>query len=245
MRSFFVKIHDYLMRHRVATFVVLAILVILQVLAGLRMGYKEDVSDFLPRDEENARYMSVYETLGGQGTITVIFEGKSGDADERHYAIVDAVEKFESICDSIASAEGETLGLRCHVDETAALEAMGYIREHTALFLSDEDYARIDSLLAIEGYIDSSLAGVRRLMAYPMGPVAMTAVASDPLSLFSPTLRRLEGLGPSDSFVLEDEDKEHIGELYLADDDTIIVGGDLMENLDNDLDNFLNDLLKE
>lgn len=46
-------------------------------------------------------------------------------------------------------------------------------------------------------------------------------------------------------FVLEDEDKEHIGELYLADDDTIIVGGDLMENLDNDLDNFLNDLLKE
>ena len=47
------------------------------------------------------------------------------------------------------------------------------------------------------------------------------------------------------SFVLEDEDKEHIGELYLADDDTIIVGGDLMENLDNDLDNFLNDLLKE
>lgn len=47
------------------------------------------------------------------------------------------------------------------------------------------------------------------------------------------------------SIVLEDEDKEHIGELYLADDDTIIVGGDLMENLDNDLDNFLNDLLKE
>ena len=45
------------------------------------------------------------------------------------------------------------------------------------------------------------------------------------------------------SFVLEDDDKEHIGELYLADDDTIIVGGDLMENLDNDLDNFLNDLL--
>lgn len=47
------------------------------------------------------------------------------------------------------------------------------------------------------------------------------------------------------SFVLEDDDKEHISELYLADDDTIIVGGDLMENLDSDLDNFLNDLLKE
>lgn len=47
------------------------------------------------------------------------------------------------------------------------------------------------------------------------------------------------------SFVLEDDDKENLGELYLADDDTIIVGGDLMENLDSDLDSFLNDLLKE
>ena len=47
------------------------------------------------------------------------------------------------------------------------------------------------------------------------------------------------------SFVLEDDDKENLGELYLADDDTIIVGGDLMENLDSDLDSFLYDLLKE
>ncbi len=46
------------------------------------------------------------------------------------------------------------------------------------------------------------------------------------------------------SFVLEDDDKEHLGELYLADDDTVIVGGDLMESLDKDLDNFLKDLLK-
>lgn len=47
------------------------------------------------------------------------------------------------------------------------------------------------------------------------------------------------------SFVLEDDDKENLGELYLADDDTIILGGDLMEGLDSDLDGFLDNLLKE
>ena len=46
------------------------------------------------------------------------------------------------------------------------------------------------------------------------------------------------------SFVLEDDDKENLGELYLADDDTVIVGGDLMESLDKDLDAFLEELLK-
>lgn len=47
------------------------------------------------------------------------------------------------------------------------------------------------------------------------------------------------------SFVLEDEDKESIAELYVADDDTIIIGGDLMEGLDEDLDTFFKNLLEE
>ena len=47
------------------------------------------------------------------------------------------------------------------------------------------------------------------------------------------------------SFVLEDDDKEPIAELYLADDDTVIIGGDLMTGLDKDLDNFLEDLFKD
>lgn len=47
------------------------------------------------------------------------------------------------------------------------------------------------------------------------------------------------------SLILENEDKEHIAELYVADDDTVIIGKDLMEGLDNDLDSFLENLLKE
>ena len=47
------------------------------------------------------------------------------------------------------------------------------------------------------------------------------------------------------SFVLENEDKDTVGELFLADDDTVIIGKDLMEGLDNDLDSFLDNLLKE
>ena len=46
------------------------------------------------------------------------------------------------------------------------------------------------------------------------------------------------------SFVLEDDDKESQGELYVADDDTIIIGGDLMDDLESDLDSFLDNLLK-
>lgn len=44
------------------------------------------------------------------------------------------------------------------------------------------------------------------------------------------------------SFVLEDEDRDNIAELYVVDDDTIIIGGELMAGLDEDLDEFFNRL---
>ena len=47
------------------------------------------------------------------------------------------------------------------------------------------------------------------------------------------------------SFVLEDDDHEHIAELYLVDDDTAIMDQELMAGLDKDLDSFLDKLLKD
>ena len=46
------------------------------------------------------------------------------------------------------------------------------------------------------------------------------------------------------SIVLEDEDQTANADLYLADDDTIILGDDLMQGLDQDLDNFFEQLMK-
>lgn len=47
------------------------------------------------------------------------------------------------------------------------------------------------------------------------------------------------------AFVLENDDKESEGELYLVDDDTVIIDEELMAGLDKDLDDFFEKLLKE
>ena len=47
------------------------------------------------------------------------------------------------------------------------------------------------------------------------------------------------------SFVLEDEDKESLEELYLVDDETVIFDPELMKGLDEDLDAFLKQLLAD
>ena len=47
------------------------------------------------------------------------------------------------------------------------------------------------------------------------------------------------------SFVLENDDKENMAELYVVDDDTVIIDTELMADLDKDLDSFFKKLLKD
>ena len=58
------------------------------------------------------------------------------------------------------------------------------------------------------------------------------------------TIERMSILKPF-SFVLENDEKESVEELYLVDDETVIIDPDLMEGLDKDLDAFLDKLLKD
>lgn len=46
------------------------------------------------------------------------------------------------------------------------------------------------------------------------------------------------------SFVLEDDEGESVAELYVVDGDTVIIDEDMMQDLDKDLDDFLDKLLR-
>lgn len=47
------------------------------------------------------------------------------------------------------------------------------------------------------------------------------------------------------SFILETDEHEHFSELYLVDSDIKIIGGDLMDGLEDDLNTFFEKLIKE
>ena len=46
------------------------------------------------------------------------------------------------------------------------------------------------------------------------------------------------------AFVLEDDDRETVSELYVVDDSTVIIDSELMKDLDKDLNEFFENLLK-
>lgn len=72
----------------------------------------------------------------------------------------------------------------------------------------------------------------------------ITTVLRQCIQNMKDTLENLSLLKPY-SFVLVDEDKETLCDLYLVDDETVIVDGELLKGLDEDLDDFLKKLLEE
>ncbi len=64
------------------------------------------------------------------------------------------------------------------------------------------------------------------------------------IAKFKSTWEQLNVLKPY-SFVLVDEEHETIAELYLVDDDVVILDGELMKGLENDLNEFWEKLEKQ
>ena len=73
---------------------------------------------------------------------------------------------------------------------------------------------------------------------------AVQPILKKAIAALSDTLDNLNILKPY-SFVLIDEDRETVADLYLVDDDTLIIDSDLMKGMEEDLYAFLENLLKK
>ena len=198
MTKFFLKIYDFLSKKKAFSAIILLIIIALCIFSALRLDYKENIADFLPTDPEKEKYTSVYDDLSNQGQITVIFSGD--DMDE----LMSSVDDFE---DNWHKTDTALLvnDLRCKVDEGLVFDAIDFIRQNQPLFLTDDDYKRMDSLLAEPDYVATCIQNIKRMLAFPTASIVIEGVQADPLNLYSPALQRLSALNATEGYRIEDE----------------------------------------
>ena len=206
MNKFFLSIYDYLSKHKAFSIALLLVVTALCVFSALRLDYKENIADFLPTDPEKERYTSVYNDLGNQGQITVIFSADTTQfaGDDAIDAIMEAMDAFESHWKATDTAQIVS-DLQCRVDGSQVFDAIDFIRENQALFLTEADYQRMDSLLADPEYVATSMANIKRMLSMPTAGFVVEGIKADPLNLYSPALQRLNALNPTQNYRLEDE----------------------------------------
>ena len=198
MNRFFLAIYDYLSKKKAFSIAILLIIFALCVFSALRLNYKENIADFLPTDPEKERYTSVYDDLSNQGQITVIFSGD--DMDEMMSTIDDFEENWYKFDTALLVND-----LRCKVNEDLVLDAIDFIHENQPLFLTDDDYRRMDSLLAKPDYIATCMQNIKRMLAFPTASIVIEGIKADPLNLYSPTIQRLTALNAIEGYRVEDE----------------------------------------
>ena len=206
MNKFFLSIYDYLSKNKPLSIALLLVITAVCVFSALRLDYKENIADFLPTDPEKERYTSVYNDLSDQGQITVIFAADTTKivGDEALDVMMDAMDAFEANWKTLDTTLLVS-NLQCKVDGSQVFDAIDFIRENPPLFLTEEDYFRMDSLLAEPDYVATCLANVKRMLSMPTASFVVDGVKADPLNLYSPALQRLNALNPTQGYRMEDE----------------------------------------
>ena len=202
MTDFILKIYGYLRMHRsvcILSFVVVTLLLILSV---LRLNYKEDIADFLPLDPQHQNAMKVYQDISGANKIFAIFEHGSkslydqdslssaevtSNADE----LVASIDEFTSLVEKADTAH-EIKNLMAQVDIEKMTEVTDFVYNNIPYFLTDADYARMDSLMAQSDYISRQLDADKQMLMFPAGGLLSDNIQRDPLNLFTPVVQKLQ-----------------------------------------------------
>lgn len=207
MTKFFLRIYDFLEKHRgLGIAIVLALTVLFAFLAS-KISYEEDIAKFLPRDEKSRKYQEVYQQFAAQNRIVIVVSASGKDT---LHALDEVEDAMQRLGDSLADCE-MVENLTTTVDEMQFLDLMNAVYNHLPFLLEDADYQRIDSLLQTPGLIDDRLEAIGRMLMFPTSGMFRYSMCNDPLQLFTPALQRLNSLKLNESFQVID------GYLFTAD----------------------------
>lgn len=189
MNRITLALYDYFRKHPYLSWMLGVALTIAFVLSILTLHYSEDISDFLPLDEENQTALSVYQDISGANKIYAIISTKD-TVDVSPQELVDGVESFVSNVESTDRLHYVN-DIMKEVDMERMLGLADVVYENIPYFLTDADYARMDSLLSQPEYIDKQLGEDKQMLLFPSSNLLTVNISRDPLNLFAPILGRL------------------------------------------------------
>ncbi len=202
MTKIILRIYDLFKKSPVMTIGLFLIITGVLVASVLTLSYKEDISDFLPLDEENQTALAIYQDISGANKIYAIISDRNDEISEPD-SIVEAVKLFVENVE-----KGDSIQYLSHITHSIDMEKMtdviNDVYENIPYFLTDSDYSRIDSLLNIPGFVTSRLLEDKQLLMFPSSGMVGQYISKDPLNLFTPVIGRLQTEGMSANFEIYD-----------------------------------------
>lgn len=192
------RLYDFFKTHTALRWLTLCGLTVVLAALVTRLSYKEDISDFLPLGTDGREALSIYQDISGANRLFVIFDNP-GDEDKT----VGAIDAF---CEAVNKKDtaGWAKDMTATVDMEQIATVQQFVYDNIPYFLTDADYVRMDSLLALPGYVERQLEADREMLLFPSGGMVADNLGRDPLRLFTPVLETLQGQQKESHFEIYD-----------------------------------------
>lgn len=186
MKNFFVRIYRFFANHKLLMWFLLSLNVCAMVVATTTINVDENISSFFPSQNEQTDF--VLKHMKAMDKIAIVVSPTSDNSDV--FCVADA------LADSIQRLLSDKADLSVYVDDNTETELFDYVFSHLPLLLTEDDYARFDSITTTEA-IMAKMAENKQLMTSPLGVGLSRLLPLDPLGLSYGALQKLQTLRPN------------------------------------------------
>ncbi|MBO9591735.1 MAG: 1-acyl-sn-glycerol-3-phosphate acyltransferase [Niabella sp.] len=200
MQKIFLTIYQYFLTRKTLLYVLFLCTLGLFLLSASRIRFVEDVYAIIPKDKKTEKVAAVF--------------GNSKFADK--LAVMVALKDTGQVAPDSLLAYGDALGaaleqsaapyiknIRYRIDDDFTLELFQTIQEHLPVFLSDKDYAKIDTLVQ-PAVLKTTLENDIKLLSSPGSFAINEVISKDPSGISFIALKKLQELQVDDNFELYD-----------------------------------------
>ena len=202
MSRLFLSVYRFFQHRKSILWTILAIITIVCV-CGLRgLESKEDISGFLPQNEENERINFAYQHMGAANQIMLTVKMKDTSAVVDKEALIETVDVLVEYLSEIDTHHVKSI--KYTVDQEQIMKITNFITQNLPYFLTEADYARMDSLIS-QKKIRQKLENTKSLLSSPIGGMLKQTLINDPLGFSLPVLSGLQSFQLSDAYQLYDD----------------------------------------
>ncbi len=187
----FVKIYKYFSVHKNIMWTCLVLSVLLMGLLSSRLKLQLDVTSFLPDSEETEM---VFKNLNLTDRIVVMISGNEP------YKLMDVAEDFKKRM-WLASDSLHIKSLETQINTESYVNTINFIYDNLPLYLEEEDYKSLDSLLRPD-VCDAKMRDNYEKLTSLMGVGVQDMILKDPLGVGGKTLLKLQSLNTYNDYVI-------------------------------------------
>lgn len=199
MEKFFIRIYNYFEKRKTAFWLCFVLSFAFIAFFALRIHFEEDISKVLPKDKKIEKLNRVFQNSKFLDKLVVIISLKDSNAEAQPDSLVSFAESFVSSAQQDLSPYIKKINDK--VDDTVTMSLLGNIYEHLPIYLNEQDYKTIDTLITAKK-IKETLEADFRTLTSPAGFALKTIISKDPVGISNLGLKKMQQLQYDDNYEL-------------------------------------------